>query len=83
MVQVRDGQAPAAGIGLDQAGRPVQEGHRVGAAGDGEDEGGIVGDRQAPGAGIDGAGEGVSRRSGSGGRIRTTGQGLMSPLLYH
>ena len=44
---------------------------------------GIVQDREPPGAGVDGAGEGVSRRSGSGGRIRTTGQGLMSPLLYH
>ena len=36
VVQVRDGQSPLAGIGLDQAGRPVQEGHRVGTAGDGQ-----------------------------------------------
>ena len=25
----------------------------------------------------------LKRKIGSGGRIRTTGQGLMSPLLYH
>ena len=39
VVEVGDGQLPAAGIGLDQAGRAMQQGHRVGAAGDGQHEG--------------------------------------------
>jgi hypothetical protein len=85
VVEVRHGQPPMPRPGSDQGRRSMQERHRVGAARDGEHQGGIVGDAQRMAAAIDRIGQegcGVGG-GGSGGRIRTTDQGLMSPLLYH
>ena len=119
MVEVGDGEAPAPACG--ERDRAVEQGRRIGAAGDGEDDGRSIGDGSlrsmfqrrhdgsqgictgwyaipGPGSAAPGAqggligpvvplrrvrARGQRVRIGSGGRIRTTDQGLMSPLLYH
>ncbi len=78
VVEVRHGETPP---DAGPRGR-VQHGHRVRATGDREHHGGA-----GPGAElVRGARERIGQvleMVGSGGRIRTTDQGLMSPLLYH
>ena len=78
----RGGRPPGAsgGAGRDQAGSPrssaIESGRRRRRG-----RGGVV--RQPIGPVGDRSRQRVEGRGGSGGRIRTTGQGLMSPLLYH
>ena len=74
------GRRPAATGARASGARRVEQRHGVGSTRHRENERDPVGDANQPSAfGQDPDEEGV----GSGGRIRTTGQGLMSPLLYH
>ena len=83
VVQVRDHRSPA--MGWSRRHGQVHEGRRIGSAGDREDERGAVRHAKAKQGSLEPRGEGRHRvwGIGSGGRIRTTDQGLMSPLLYH
>ncbi len=84
VIEMGDREAPAASARGGQASGAVKESNGVGASRYGEHEHRVVGDLEDPGTGIDRGGKAIERTgAGSGGRIRTTDQGLMSPLLCH
>ena len=85
MVEVGDQRPPAVTAGgLDGE---MHQRHGVRPTGDRENQRGPVSHAESQKGGLEAGGERRHRLGqggpGSGGRIRTTDQGLMSPLLYH
>ena len=78
-----DGSMSSMGETMQPMRRTATETAVTGAAGDGEQKVRATRDAGGMRAIGDEGGKGIPGGGGSGGRIRTTGQGLMSPLLYH
>jgi hypothetical protein len=82
VVEVGDGEPPASPPGGHKVRGSVQERHRIGSPRHGQHDLEVVAKPDPARAEVEAAGK-IGEGGGSGGRIRTTGQGLMSPLLYH